>query len=226
MTRPVDELLAAVRGRDRAAAVAALDRDPSLVTARTASGETPVLLAIYHRAPDVLTLLRARGATLDVFEAAAAGDVDRVRALLDTDPTLVNAHAPDGWTPLHLAGHFRHTAMVDVLLARGADMNATSRNGHANAPLHAAAAGRAGAALMRRLLDAGARVNARQSGGHTPLHEAALGGDAEVVRLLLAAGADPETGNHEGQTPADVARQAGHAAIAEAIDAGARGRMR
>jgi len=79
---------------------------------------------------------------------------------------------------------------------------------------------------VRRLLDAGARVNARQSGGHTPLHEAALGGDAEVVRLLLAAGADPETGNHEGQTPADVARQAGHAAIAEAIDAGARGRMR
>src|SRR3989475_11223847 len=74
VTRPVDELLAAVRGRDRAAAVAALDRDPSLVTARTASGETPVLLAIYHRAPDVLTLLRARGATLDVFEAAAAGD--------------------------------------------------------------------------------------------------------------------------------------------------------
>jgi len=46
------------------------------------------------------------------------------------------------------------------------------------------------------------------------------------VRLLLAAGADPETGNHEGQTPADVARQAGRAAIAEAIDAGARGRMR
>ena len=65
MTRPVDERLAAVRGRDRAAAAAALDRDPSLVTARTASGETPVLLAIYHRAPDVLTLLRARGATLD-----------------------------------------------------------------------------------------------------------------------------------------------------------------
>src|SRR2546425_13007288 len=78
---------------------------------------------------------------------------------------------------------------------------------------------------MHRLLDAGARVNARQSGGHTPLHEAALGGDAEVVRLLLAAGADPETGNHEGQTPADVARQAGRAAIADAIDAGARGGM-
>src|SRR2546422_4006037 len=73
--------------------------------------------------------------------------------------------------------------MVDVLLARGADVNAPSRNGHANAPLHAAAAGRAGAALMRRLLDAGARVNARQSGGHTPLHEAALGGDRKSTRL-------------------------------------------
>src|SRR3989454_5761507 len=100
VTRPVDERLAAVRGRDRAAA-AALDRDPSLVTARTASGETPVLLAIYHRAPDVLTLLRARGATLDVFEAAAAGDGDRVRALLDADPALLAAHAPAGRAPAH-----------------------------------------------------------------------------------------------------------------------------
>src|SRR2546422_313599 len=172
VTRPVDELLAAVRGRDRAAAAAALDRDPSLVTARTASGETPVLLAIYPRAPDVLTLLRARGATLDVFEAAAAGDVDRVRALLDTDPTLVNAHAPDGWTPLHLAGHFRHTAMVDVLLARGADVNATSRNGHVNAPLHAAAAGRAG----RR-----GGLEVRRAPGELPRPH--LGGGQGVLRL-------------------------------------------
>src|SRR2546425_3127060 len=99
VTRPVDERLAAVRGRDRAAAAAALDRDPSLVTARTASGETPVLLAIYHRAPDVLTLLRARGATLDVFEAAAAGGADPVRAVLATRPPPRDPPAPGGRAP-------------------------------------------------------------------------------------------------------------------------------
>src|SRR5439155_1580282 len=82
-----------------------------------------------------LALLRSRGAQLDVFEAAAAGDVDRVRALLDTDPSLRDAHARDGWTPLHLAGHFRQTATIELLLARGADVNAVSRNADANAPL-------------------------------------------------------------------------------------------
>src|SRR5206468_940703 len=112
-------------------------------------------VAIYWRAPEMLALLRARGAALDVFEAAAAGDADRVRTLLDADPSLRDAHAPDGWTPLHLAGHFREGAVIDLLLARGADVNAVSRNGDANAPLHAAAAGGADVALMRRLVKAG-----------------------------------------------------------------------
>ena len=83
------------------------------------------------------------------------------------------------------------------------------------------------AARVRALLDADvAALRGRSDDGWTALHLAAHFGHVEVVRLLLAAGADPETGNHEGQTPADVARQAGRAAIADAIDAGARGRMR
>src|SRR5437660_7012745 len=81
-----------------------------------------------------------RGAVLDVFEAAAAGDADRVRTLLDANGSLRDAHAPDGWTPLHLAGHFRQRAVIDRLLARGADGNPVSHNADANAPLHPAVA--------------------------------------------------------------------------------------
>jgi len=159
-----------------------------------------------------------------VFEAAAAGDVDRVRALLDTDPSLRDAHARDGWTPLHLAGHFRQTATIELLLARGADVNAVSRNADANAPLHAAAAGGADAMLMGRLIAAGARVNHRQSSAYTALHEAAAIGNADVVRLLPDSGAQPDVRNTEGQTPADLARETGHAALADGLEAAARGR--
>jgi hypothetical protein len=60
-------------------------------------------VACYHRQPAVLGLLRARGAVLDVFEAAAAGDITGLAALLASDARAVSAHARDGWTPLHLA---------------------------------------------------------------------------------------------------------------------------
>lgn len=214
----LETLFDAIQKHDVAAVTDALDAEPALVTARTASGQTPAIVAIYWRAPQILALLRARGAELDVFEAAAAGDAERVRTLLAAEPSLRDAHAPDGWTPLHLAGHFRQVGVVDVLLAHGADVNAVSRNDHANAPLHAAAAGGADIGVMRRLLAAGARVDHRQSGGYTALHEVAAIGNADVVRLLLEAGAEPDVRNGEGRTPAALARAAGHAALAEVLD--------
>jgi ankyrin repeat protein len=217
-------LLDAIKRKDAAAVTRALDADPALATARSADGQTPAIVAIYWRAPHMLALLRSRGAELDVFEAAAAGDAERVRALLDADPSLRDAHAPDGWTPLHLASHFRQAAVIDVLLARGADVNAVSRNADANAPLHAAAAGGADAAVMRRLIVAGAGVDHRQSGGFTALHEVAAIGSADVARVLLDAGPQPDAPNADGQTPAELARTAGHAALADILADAARRR--
>jgi len=221
----LETLLDAIKRKDVAPVTRALDAEPGLVEARTVGGQTPAIVAIYWRAPEILALLRARGAELDVFEAAAAGDAERVRTLLAAHPSLRDAHAPDGWTPLHLAGHFRQTAVIDVLLAHGADVNAVSRNADANAPLHAAAAGGADTTVMRQLVAAGARVNHRQSGGYTALHEVAAIGNADVARLLLDAGGEPEARNTEGRTPGELAREAGHAALADTLDAAARRRV-
>ena len=221
----LETLLDAIKHKDAAAVTRALDAEPGLVKARTADGQTPAIVAIYWRAPEILALLSARGAELDVFEAAAAGDVERVRTLLAADPSLRDAHAPDGWTPLHLAGHFRQTAVLDALLAHGANVNAVSRNSQANAPLHAAAAGGADTTVMRRLVEAGARVNHRQSAGYTALHEVAAIGNTDVARLLVDAGADPDARNAEGRTPGELARDAGHKALADALDDAARGRQ-
>jgi uncharacterized protein len=153
-----------------------------------------------------------------VFEAAAAGDAERVRTLLAADPSLRDAGAADGWTPLHLASHFRQTSVIDVLLAHGADVNAVSRNADANAPLHAAVAGGADTTIVSRLVAAGARVNHRQSGGFTALHEAAALGNADVARLLLAAGAQADARSNEGRMPGELACDAGHAALADVLD--------
>jgi len=221
----LETLLDAIKRKDVAPVTRALDAEPGLVEARTVGGQTPAIVAIYWRAPEILALLRARGAELDVFEAAAAGDAERVRTLLAANASLRDAHAPDGWTPLHLAGHFRQTSVIDVLLAHGADVNAVSRNVDANAPLHAAAAGGADTTVMRRLVAAGARVNHRQSGGYTALHEVAAIGNADVARLLLDAGGEPEARNTEGRTPGELAREAGHAALADTLDAAARRRV-
>jgi|RhiMetdeSRZDD1v2_1073273.scaffolds.fasta_scaffold01636_17 uncharacterized protein len=225
MTTSLETLLEAIKRKDAVTVTAALDAEPALATARSAGGQTPAIVAIYWRAPQMLALLRARGVELDVFEAAAAGDAERVRTVLSKDPSLRDAHAPDGWTPLHLASHFRQMSVIDLLLAHGADVNAVSRNADANAPLHAAAAGGADAAVMGRLIEAGARVNHRQSHGFTALHEVAAIGNMEVARLLLDAGAEPDAKNAEGQTPSELARAAGHVALAETLEAAARRRV-
>ncbi|MBV9773233.1 MAG: ankyrin repeat domain-containing protein, partial [Gemmatimonadetes bacterium] len=64
------------------------------------------------------------------------------------------------------------------------------------------------------LLEAGADANARQHGGYTALHAAAMHGSGERVELLLAHGADPALPADDGRTAAGFARERGHAAVA------------
>ena len=62
----------------------------------------------------------ARGAELDVFEAAALGETARVRELLEDDPGLANAFGADGFHPLGLACFFGHVGSARELLEHGA----------------------------------------------------------------------------------------------------------
>jgi 8-oxo-dGTP pyrophosphatase MutT (NUDIX family) len=215
---PVTALVHAIRAGDLGRVAAVLDADPALVRARAPGGETMALLACCHRQPAVLGVLRARGAVLDVFEAAAAGDVTGLAALLTQSPGLVAAHAGDGWTALHLAAHFGETAAVALLLANGADACARSRNVQENTPLHAGLAGTAGLDLVDRLLAAGAEVNARDGGGFTPVHLAASRGELSLVTRLLLRGAEAAARTADGRAPADLARARGHEPIARFLD--------
>jgi ankyrin repeat protein len=128
---------------------------------------------------------------LDVFEAAALGDVERLAELLDDDPALVGSWSPDGFTPLHYAVFFDGPAATRLLLERGSDLEAPAKNEEfapQARPLHsAAAAGRLD--VCEVLLEAGADPNARQHGGFTPLREAEQRDDPELAALLRRFGA-------------------------------------
>jgi ankyrin repeat protein len=65
--------------------------------------------------------LISRGAEVDVFAAANLNKLDRLRELLDADPSLVQARGGDGCRPLHFA---KSREAINFLLERGADINA------------------------------------------------------------------------------------------------------
>ncbi len=62
-------------------------------------------------------------AQVGVFAAAAKGQTDELRSLVEKDPALINAYSPEGFTPLGLAAFFGHAEAVEALLAAGADVN-------------------------------------------------------------------------------------------------------
>jgi Ankyrin repeats (3 copies) len=75
----------------------------------------------YDMTPEAAAPLIARGAIVDVFAAANLGMFDRLRTLVDGDPSLVHARGGDGKTPLHSA---RTVEIARYLVDRGADIDA------------------------------------------------------------------------------------------------------
>jgi ankyrin repeat protein len=130
---------------------------------------------------------------LSLFEAAAFGAVERLRAILDADPARVAALSDDGFTALHLAVFGEQEDAARLLLERGADVNALSTGAIAKVrPLGTAAFVRS-TRMARLLLDAGADVNGEGEGGFTALDTAVQNGDEEMIALLLERGASPTT---------------------------------
>jgi ankyrin repeat protein len=201
---------------DQAALEGLLAGRPDLAASRDDDGVSAVMHALYRGRRALAERLAATLPALEIFEAAALGRADRVRALLAEDPSLAQARSPDGFTPLHYPAFFGGPGSADAaraLLTAGADARARSENDFWVLPLHSAAAG-AHAEIVEVLLAAGVDRSPRQRRGWTPLHAAAQNGDARSVDALLAAGADPRLTNDEGQSAADVARAGGHAELA------------
>jgi uncharacterized protein len=210
-------LVEAIKRRDEEGARQALAADPSLAGERDQHGVSALLLALYHGEPALAAEIARRRRDLDVFEASATGDLERVRELVAKDAGLVNGLAQDGFTPLGLAAFFQRSEVVAFLLDAGADPNLASRNALQVRPLHSAVAGGPDLDVVRLLLDAQAEVDARQRHGFTALHSAAQNGALPQVELLLARGADPGALTDDGRTALSYAEEARRPSVVERL---------
>ena len=122
--------------------------------------------AVYRGHWHVVSTLVALDADVDVFAAAAIGNLPALRSRLQ-EPGAANAFAYDGWTPLHLAAFFGHVEAARMVLDAGGAVSTISRNSLRNTPLHAATAAKHSHVAIL-LLERGADPLALDSGGYSP----------------------------------------------------------
>lgn len=181
-----------------------LYREPELINETLESGESPLIAALYNGKMEIVDYLLEKGIAVTIHEAAALGDEQTIAYLLDYEGGLIHEYSYDGWTPLHLAAFFGALEAVQLLLDRGADIHAISKNHLLNTPLHAAtAAKRTG--VVHLLLQKGADVSSRQKKGQTVLHMAVDHFDIQMVRMLLDFDADPLATDDSGVSPLQLA---------------------
>ncbi|MDH5831621.1 ankyrin repeat domain-containing protein [Luteimonas sp. M1R5S18] len=182
-----------------------LVRHGATIDMRAQDGQTPLGVALASGRRDLADWLDWRGWPLprrvlqpaDLPAAAMAGDADAVRRLIDLG-LPVEAVDGQGCTALLRACGGGHPAVVDLLLARGAQPQHVAHTGAT--PLSAAVSVRQ-IEIVDRLLAAGAQLEQRLPGEVTVLMLAAALGLPELCARLMTAGANVHATDAQGLTP-------------------------
>lgn len=141
--------------------------------------------------------------------AVLQGDLDWVKRLLDRGAGA-NAKDKHGSTPLLLVRGPHSLEIMDLLLAKGADVKAAGLFGFT--PLHMQCTRKGAAPCVKRLISAGADVNKKDAYGMTPLYQVRVALAAEkpgetreelsrIAEMLVKAGADPGIPDNIGAKP-------------------------
>ncbi len=181
---------------------------PPAVYTRDEKGRSAFLLACLEANEKQKESLLKNGLAMDLHEAAAAGENQRVEALLMRSPGSVNHRDLQDATPLHYAAACGQIAMANLLLMKGAELGAIAAGLDDATPAHLAASfgdGKVVMQMMETLVGNGASATARETGGTTPLHIAAHHGHADAARILIRRGADPAAADRSGMTPLQAA---------------------
>ncbi len=145
-------------------------------------------------------------ASEDLFAAIDAGDVDRVGAMLEVDPSLAMARDHEGVSALLRARYRLDRGLAEAVKSRVASLDV----------FEAATFGDLDPLAVLLAADPG--LTDRRSGdGFTALHPAAHNGNPRTVELLLAHGADPAAIDDDGRSVADLAAKSGDDATIAAI---------
>ena len=153
----------------------------------------------------VLALTAASGSARSqtIHDAARQGDVAAVSRLLEQDARLVESTDDSDCTPLHYAAGGGFLELSELLVERGADVNAQSYEHET--PLHWAAV-RSHGAVVELLLAQGPDTEIGDDYGRTPLLLVAREtGNVEIATALLDGGADVNARDRFDSTPLELA---------------------
>ena len=170
---------------------------------------------------DLARYLVERGASADIFLAAALGLTDRARSMLDADPGLLNLRTGRGeygerppssyriymWTigdsrsPLDVAAQFEQQETLDAMLEFASPLQRLL-----------VAAGRGDEAQARLILrEHPGIIESMTPDDHRAITDAAWNGDARAVALMSDLGFDPRTPGQDGGTALHCASWEGSA---------------
>lgn len=162
-----------------------LSANPALVNAVASWGETPIEAATQNANLPIMELLLTAGAPMDICTASVLGLTDRVRLMLQADPSLKNATGAHGIPVMYFPAIVGNVEIADLLLSSGADPNAGEGG---NTPLHGAAMfGQV--AMVEWLLTHGAHHSPLDYEGKTPMERARENGRLDVMHALKSHGA-------------------------------------
>ncbi len=190
------------------------------VNGRTSEGFTPLIRAAESRAIQTMEYLISKGAQVGI--AGNDGYIALHAVLIKADKTKqevldmvelllvhradVNANSGPG-KPLHYAvGGYGYPEIVQLLLSKGADVDAVGPDGTALS----LAAARDSLELVLLLLEHGADPNLEDYKGKRPLHNAARRGNEQIGKALLDHGADINARMIGSETPLHEAMKYRH----------------
>lgn len=143
---------------------------------------------------EALLQIGADATKIDTTYATAKGHLEALTHILQSGASAESEAHYNEATPLQAAVENGYFAVVELLLANGADVNAPAKKFHRSTALQLAAAG-GHTAVAQRLIDAGADVNAPPFSidTETALQAAARTEGSAMLDLLMAAGATLDT---------------------------------
>ena len=133
-----------------------------------------------------------------IRNAVEFGDIDAVKEFLKAGENINEGLAKGGPTPLHYAAQHDRKEIAELLIAKGADLNAERIGGQT--PLHKAAQ-HDRKEIAKLLITKGADLSMSTRDGQTPLHITALYNHLKVAELLIEYGADVNAKANNGRTP-------------------------
>ncbi|MDC0065845.1 ankyrin repeat domain-containing protein, partial [Verrucomicrobia bacterium] len=147
-------------------------------------------------------LTTTKAPDISILYAAETKNIDAIKQHL-TAGTDVNMKDSKGKTPLHHAAYWGHEEIVELLIAKGADVNAVIESGGLKGKTPLGLAWRHHPEVTDFLRKHGGKTGAWLN-AYNSIHAAGRAGHIKAVKQHLASGADVNAKTMSGFTPLDA----------------------